>query len=235
MIQIAENLRPEYSHSFSTSLDYYFKWGKTEINLLAEGFFTRINDVFVLTDIGNDINGNMLVERRNGSGARVGGLNLEGKIAPDTKNQLQFGYTIQQSLYDEPEQWSDDPGVVPVRRMLRTPNHYGYFTFTSTPVKPLSLSATGNFTGSMLAPHFAGFIASDRLAITPSFFDLNLKGSYTFKFTGIDMQLSGGVKNIFNSYQKDLDQGPLRDASYVYGPALPRTVYIGLKFSNLSL
>jgi outer membrane receptor for ferrienterochelin and colicins len=235
MIQIAENLRPEYSHSFSSSLDYYFKWGNTEINMLAEGFLTRINDVFVLSDIGNDADGNILVERRNGSGAMVGGLNIEGKIAPDAKTQLQFGYTIQQSLYDEPEQWSDDAGVVPVRRMLRTPNHYGYFTFTSTPVKPLSLSATGNFTGSMLAPHFAGFIASDRLATTPSFFDLNLKGSYTFKFTGIDMQLSGGVKNIFNSYQKDLDQGPLRDASYVYGPALPRTVYIGLKFSNLSL
>jgi outer membrane receptor for ferrienterochelin and colicins len=235
MIQIAENLRPEYSHSFSSSLDYYFKWGNTEINMLAEGFLTRINDVFVLSDIGNDADGNILVERRNGSGAMVGGLNIEGKIAPDAKTQLQFGYTIQQSLYDEPEQWSDDAGVVPVRRMLRTPNHYGYFTLSSTPLKPLTLSATGNFTGSMLAPHYAGFVATDRLATTPSFFDLNLKGSYTFKFTGIDMQLSGGVKNIFNSFQKDLDQGPLRDASYVYGPALPRTVYIGLKFSNLSL
>lgn len=235
MIQIAENLRPEYSHSFSSSLDYYFKWGNTEINMLAEGFLTRINDVFVLSDIGNDADGNILVERRNGSGAMVGGLNIEGKIAPDAKTQLQFGYTIQQSLYDEPEQWSDDAGVVPVRRMLRTPNHYGYFTLTSTPLKPLTLSATGNFTGSMLAPHYAGFVATDRLATTPSFFDLNLKGSYTFKFTGIDMQLSGGVKNIFNSFQKDLDQGPLRDASYVYGPALPRTVYVGVKFSNLSL
>lgn len=235
LIQIADNLRPEYSHSLSTSLDYYFKWGSTEINLLAEGFFTRINDVFVLADIGNDADGNILVERRNGSGAVVGGLNLEGNIAPDTKTRLQFGYTIQQSLYDEPEQWSDDPGVTPVRRMLRTPNHYGYFTLTSTPVKPLSLSATGIFTGSMLAPHFAGFIASDRLVSTPSFFDLNLKGAYTFKLTGIDMQLSSGVKNIFNSFQKDLDQGPLRDAGYVYGPALPRTVYVGVKFSNLSL
>lgn len=235
LIEIAENLRPEYSHSFSTSLDYYFKWGNTEINFLAEGFLTRINDVFVLEDNGRDANGNIIMERRNGEGARVAGINLEGKIAPDVKTQLQFGYTIQQSLYDEPLEWSDDPMVIPVRRMLRTPNHYGYFTLMTSPVKQLDLSATGTFTGSMLAPHYAGYVESDRLVSTPSFFDLNLKGSYTFKFAGVDMQLSSGVKNVFNSFQKDLDQGPLRDAGYVYGPSLPRTVFVGVKFSNLSL
>jgi len=235
MIQLADNLRPEYSHSYSTSLDYYFRWGNTDINLLAEGFLTRINDVFVLSEIGHDAAGNIMVERRNGSGAMVSGLNIEGKIAPTSKTQLQFGYTIQQSLYDEPEAWSDDEQVEPVRRMLRTPNQYGYFTLTTFPVKPLSLSATGVYTGSMLAPHLAGFIESDRLVTTPSFFDLNLRASYTFKFSGIDMQLNSGVKNVFNSFQNDLDRGPLRDAGYVYGPALPRTIYVGLKFSNLVL
>jgi outer membrane receptor for ferrienterochelin and colicins len=235
LIEIAENLGPEYSHSFSSSLDYYFKLGDVEFNVLGEAFFTRINDVFILSETGRSSDGNIIVERRNGSGARVAGLNLEGKVAPNTKTQLQFGYTIQQSLYDEAEEWSDDPEVDPERRMLRTPNHYGYFTLTSTPVKPLTLSASGTFTGSMLAPHFAGFIVADRLVSTPSFFDLNLKGTYTFKFAGVDMQLSSGVKNVFNSFQKDLDRGPLRDAGYVYGPSLPRTFYLGVKFSNLSL
>jgi outer membrane receptor for ferrienterochelin and colicins len=67
---------------------------------------------------------------------------------------------------------------------------------------------------------------------TPEFFDLNLKASYDIKLSGITLQLSGGVKNAFNAYQKDLDKGALRDAGYIYGPSLPRTFFVGLKFNN---
>ncbi|WP_262713540.1 TonB-dependent receptor [Pedobacter aquae] len=42
-----------------------------------------------------------------------------------------------------------------------------------------------------------------------------------------------GVQNIFNSFQKDFDTGPTRDSGYVYGPARPRTFYLGLKFKSL--
>jgi outer membrane receptor for ferrienterochelin and colicins len=44
---------------------------------------------------------------------------------------------------------------------------------------------------------------------------------------------SGGVKNIFNSYQDDFDTGPTRDSNYIYGPGTPRTYFIGLKFGRL--
>jgi outer membrane receptor for ferrienterochelin and colicins len=84
----------------------------------------------------------------------------------------------------------------------------------------------------MLTPHFAGYIATDRLETTPAFLDANLKAAYDFKLNGITLQLSGGMKNIFNSYQRDLDVGPLRDAGYVYGPSTPRTVFVSVKFSN---
>lgn len=234
LIEIADDLRPEYSHSLSTSLDYYFKLGNTEVNLLAEGFYTRINDIFILTETGLSPNGHIIVERQNGSGGQVSGINFEGKIAPSTRLQLQFGYTLQQSLYNEPEQWSDDDNVAPERRMLRTPNNYGYFSLSANLTRKLLINATGTYTGSMLAPHFAGYIATDRLETTPEFMDVNLKATYDLKLNGISLQLSGGVKNIFNSYQKDLDVGPLRDAGYVYGPSIPRTVFISLKFSNLT-
>jgi len=234
LIELADNLRPEYSHSFSTSLDYYFKIGDTEANVLVEGFHTRINDIFILTETGLSPNGNIIVERQNGSGGQVSGINFEGKVAPSTKLQLQFGYTLQQSLYNEPEQWSDDDNVAPERRMLRTPNNYGYYSLSYSPIRKLLITATGTYTGSMLAPHFAGYISEDRLETTPSFLDANLKAAYDFKLNGINLQLSGGVKNIFNSYQKDLDVGPLRDAGYVYGPSMPRTTFVSLKFSNLN-
>ncbi len=234
LIEFADDLRPEYSHSLSTSLDYYFKLGNTEVNLLAEGFYTRINDIFILTETGLSPNGHIIVERQNGSGGQVSGINFEGKIAPSTRLQLQFGYTLQQSLYNEPEQWSDDDNVAPERRMLRTPNNYGYFSLSANLTRKLLINATGTYTGSMLAPHFAGYITTDRLETTPEFMDINLKATYDLKLNGINLQLSGGVKNIFNSYQKDLDVGSLRDAGYVYGPSMPRTVFVSLKFSNLT-
>lgn len=233
LIELGPNLRPEYSHSFSTSLDYYFKLGATEVNLLAEGFNTYIDDIFILTEMGMNDAGVIIMERQNGSGARVNGVNLEGKIAPSTKVQLQMGYTIQQSLYREAERWSDDDTVDPERRLLRTPNQYGYFTLQVQPTRKLLISATGTYTGSMLAPHFAGYIEKDRLETTPDFFDINLKASYDVRLNGVNLQISGGLKNIFNSYQKDLDVGPLRDSGYVYGPSLPRTSFVSFKFSNL--
>lgn len=65
---------------------------------------------------------------------------------------------------------------------------------------------------------------------TPSFFELGCKLSYDFSLykTGT-IQLSMGVQNIFNSYQKDFDRGPLRDSAYIYGPGAPRCYYAGVK------
>ena len=232
LIEIADALRPEYSHTFSTSLEYYFKIGRVETNLLVEGFSTRINDIFILVDQGGNAAGQIIMERQNGSGARVSGVNLEGKIAPSTRYQLQFGYTLQKSLYDQAERWSDDVNVGAERKLLRTPDQYGYFNMSYNVTKKLLLNFTGTYTGSMLAPHFAGYITSDRLEKTPSFADMNLKATYDVRLNGIAMQLSAGAKNVFNSYQTDLDKGALRDAGYVYGPSLPRSFFVGLKFSN---
>jgi outer membrane receptor for ferrienterochelin and colicins len=44
--------------------------------------------------------------------------------------------------------------------------------------------------------------------------------------------MNNAVKNIFNSYQQNLDKGALRDAGYVYGLSLPHSFFVGLKFTN---
>jgi len=46
------------------------------------------------------------------------------------------------------------------------------------------------------------------------------------------LELSGGVQNAFNAYQDDFDTGPRRDSDYVYGPARPRTYFLGLKIGD---
>ena len=59
------------------------------------------------------------------------GLTLEGKMAYLTKFQVQAGVTLQQSHYNEPHVWNPDAPAV--KKMMRTPNTYGYFTATYTP------------------------------------------------------------------------------------------------------
>ena len=46
------------------------------------------------------------------------------------------------------------------------------------------------------------------------------------------IELFGGVKNITNAYQDDFDSGKNRDSNYIYGPAAPRTFYIGLRLKS---
>lgn len=58
---------------------------------------------------------------------------------------------------------------------------------------------------------------------------MSCKISYEFKIMKIcRLNLHAGVKNIFNAYQKDFDQGELRDSGYIYGPSLPRSLVVGM-------
>ena len=122
MIELDENLRPEYSHSVSASADTYFNFGGVQFNLLAEGFFTRLNDVFELQKMGVNEEGILLYKRVNASGAQVAGLNLEMMIGIPKIFDIQMGYTFQKSMYLEPFRWSDD--VKAQKTMYRSPENY---------------------------------------------------------------------------------------------------------------
>jgi outer membrane receptor for ferrienterochelin and colicins len=227
IIQLAENLKAERSQSYSASVDYYKSIGEVQTNFLLEGFYTELKDVFVLEELGENEAGNLLLERRNGKGAKIAGVTAEAKAAYRWL-EVQAGATFQRNRYTEAEAWSKD--VEAQRKMFKTPDLYGYLTSTFTPIKNFSTSITGTYTGSMLVQHYAGYIAEDRNETTPSFFDLNVNVTYNIPIQKqVNLELKTGVKNIFNSYQSDLDQGPLRDAGYVYGPSLPRGFYVGCK------
>ena len=47
--------------------------------------------------------GNTVKERRNGNGARVYGVNLDGKLAHGRDVALQVGFTVQRSRYTKYE------------------------------------------------------------------------------------------------------------------------------------
>ena len=230
LITLDPKLRPEYSHSATLSSDWYRRFGAWEVNLTAEGFYTYLKDVFFLREDGYDAAGNILMVRTNANGAWVGGLNLEGKVSyqqSDFNFQLSAGYTYQQSRYTSPQQWSET--VAAQTRMLRTPDNYGYILLDIQPVHDFTISVNTKATGSMLVPHMAGYVAQDEETQTPAFWDLSLRLAYDIHlYKHYCMEISGGVKNVLDQFQRDLDKGPNRDANYIYGPTQPRTYFIGL-------
>lgn len=227
---LADGLKEERSNSFSGSIDWTTNFGHWQANLLAEAFYTDLSNVFVIESITPAIQ-----ERRNGDGARVYGVNLDAKIAHGKEASFQLGFTAQRSRYKTDEAWTEleDGTALTTKRMTRTPDYYGYFTFTSEPFKNFGFSLSGIYTGSMQVPHFAGYIEQDRMETTPEFFDCNFKLNYTFLLKEhVKLQLNAGMQNIFDQFQKDLDKGTFRDAGYFYGPTAPRSFFIGIKIMN---
>ncbi len=114
--------------------------------------------------------------------------------------------------------------------MFRTPDVYGYFTANWDITRSLKATLTGTATGPMLVQHLVGSGTDVDMAVTTqTFFDASAKFTYTFRlFSRVNLDLSAGISNIFNSYQRDFDTGNLRDSGYIYGPSMPRSVNVGL-------
>lgn len=230
--QLAKDLRPEYSHSASLSADYYVQVNDNmQLNFLAEGFYTVLDDVFALKTIRHDsITQTTWQERYNASGAVVKGISLTAKMAYKDILVLSAAYTLQSSRYKETEYWSEFEDVAGTDKLMRSPDDYGYISLDYNPIKKLGINLSGTYTGEMQVPHYAGYIEKDRMETTQRFFDLNFAVNYDFKLSKSNtLQLKLGVNNLFNSFQKDFDKGMDRDSGYIYGPTMPRTYYIGLK------
>ena len=226
-------LREERSNSFSGSVNYDLPTETFIVGFTLEGFYTHLDNVFYLQPVSADEFGS-LYEKRNGQGATVNGGTLELRGNYNRKIQLEAGITIQSSLYDDPVE--NIQGLEPMRRFLRSPNEYGYFTLSFTPDKKFSASLSSVYTGKMQLAHLAGAPEqlTDAYKTSPSFTELNAKLSYTFNLPSVDsgLELFCGIKNITNTYQSDFDSGKNRDSNYVYGPGNPRSVYVGLKLKS---
>lgn len=223
------DLKQETSHSIMGSLDFNKLIGTVNVGFLVEGFYTQLDNSFVNEFSAPDADGTVIYTRINADkGAKVQGVNVELNVVPLKAISFVAGFTMQQSKYEEAQEFDE-------KFFFRTPDNYGYFTFDWVPSKKWGFSATGNYTGSMLIPYFGMQIAEPEvgeLRESESFFDLGLKVRHNIKLNGATLQLFAGIKNMFNSYQRDFDSGIDRDPGYIYGPMEPRTIYFGLKVGN---
>lgn len=236
---LSNDLEMETSDAFTASLNYGNNTGMVQSNFLIEGFYTKLNNQFQRVNLGQQANGAFLEETRNGSGATVSGVNLEYSVSPSKYWSFQLGGTIQRAMYDEdevlfePEEGSTEFPAIIVSEFIRTPNNYGFLTTNWTPNKKLTLDLTGLYTGSMVAPLVVNDEAFIELINTPSFFDMNLRLAYKWQLKNkFSLELSGGVQNLFDSFQRDFSTGPTRDADFVYGPLRPRTFFMGIKIGD---
>jgi outer membrane receptor for ferrienterochelin and colicins len=91
----------------------------------------------------------------------------------------------------------------------------------------------------MFIPRFSNPLLSnsDEIITTKSFSDLSVKIQYNLnlKKNNTKVIIYLGVKNMLDEYQNDFDIGKFRDSNFIYGPSLPRTIYLGLKWGSNSI
>ena len=225
MVTNSPDLKEEKSYSLNSGFDYGKQIGRNLIQFSAEAFYNKLTNTFVLHEI-ERIENARIFERINGSGSKVYGLSLEIGLVLSPRFSLSSGWTFQRSRLDEPEPEFNS------REFFRTPNSYGYISMSLKSKKFVNIDISGEYTGSMKVPHYAGFIDEDRLETTLSFWVLNLKLHRPINITeNYRVSLFLGSYNVLNSYQEDLDKGVDRDSGYVFGPAKPRSFYLGFEFS----
>lgn len=237
---LSDNLESEFSNAFTASFNYIKDLNKTQINLLAEGFYTTLENPFTIVSTGASLpNGSILEESRNGSGAYVAGANFELSVSPNSDFLFQVGATVQRSIFNEKQVLFETDGSIPGEKdvildeFVRAPRVYGFLNANWTASEALKFDFTGSYTGRMIAPKVVSDSGFINLIDTESFLDITTKITYNFDLIeNVNIELNGGVQNLLNSYQNNFDSGPLRDSDFIYGPNRPRTFFFGLEFGN---
>ncbi|MBN1467077.1 TonB-dependent receptor, partial [candidate division KSB1 bacterium] len=220
IIRNRPDLRQERGHTFYGGLEYQGIVDALGVRVGINAYYTKLYDIFLLSAADDPATDEFEFYRTNGAGSRVRGVELEFGLRCRTL-ELLTGITVQSSLLDESE---PNFGATTI---FRTPDVYGSARCSYELSDQLNLMLTAKYTGSMIVPHYAGYIAEDRLERTKTFLTLDLIVSYAIPLGSLVGTLSGGVYNILNHFQDDFDLGIHRDAGYVYGPLVPRRILVG--------
>jgi outer membrane receptor for ferrienterochelin and colicins len=221
VIRNSHKLNEERGHTLYGGFEYQSIIDVVGVKLSLNGFYTRIDDTFLLTEADDPATDEFEFTRINGSGSKVQGAEVELGVRM-RKAELLSGVTIQSSRLEEAE---PDFGS---KYIFRTPNIYGSMRLTYDVSDRFNMTFAGKYTGSMHVPHYAGYIDEDRLEKTKTFLTFDLIASYKIPLAGDFFgTFTAGIYNITNDFQDDFDSGVFRDAGYIYGPLIPRRVLFG--------
>ena len=227
-ITLSPDLQQERSRSLNASVTYDKMFKKLITGFTFNGFYTQLTNAFTLENIGEDAFGEQF-EKRNGNNAEVYGLTVEYRLNYNKQIQVESGFTLQESRFDNPVTVID--GFNPESRFMRTPNLYGFASLDFDPNEKWDININYVLTGPMLVPHFAGAPnqLTDEIISSETFNNISIRIERNTEWLkNSDSSVYAGVKNVLNSYQSNFDIGKNRDSGFVYGPALPRTFFVGL-------
>lgn len=238
-VLLSENLEKETSDALTASWTYTKVVGKQQLEVNVQGFYTQLNNPFVLVNTGSQLpNGSIIEEVRNGKGAVVAGVNTEINYALGTRWVVQTGATFQSTRFDEeqvlfePENGGEGQ-LVSSQRFMRMPNAYGFGNLTYEYSDGWQFSLSNVVTGGMIVPEILQESGNLVLRNSDVFWDATIKASHHFHIGRyLHIEASAGIQNFLNSYQDDFQRGPTRDSDYVYGPDRPRTYFFSIKISN---
>jgi outer membrane receptor for ferrienterochelin and colicins len=224
IIRLDPDLREERSTNYMLGAEWRPQAGKGQALFELNGFYTGLSDLFFAKENNEPATGAFEFLKVNQGDARVYGMEANAGWGIGDDFILQSGVVFQRARYAEPE-----PNFGSLD-FFRTPNRYANLTLSWTTARLGTVFVGARYTGSMKAPHYAGYIHEDRLETTPSFVTLDASIGYPMYVAG-NRRLTATVagRNLTNAFQRDLDQGMFRDANYVYGPRFPRSVSVGLR------
>lgn len=222
----AADLQEERSFSTLLSATWNPAFAEGKMTLEATGFYTGLDGTFTNSAVQSDpVAGDKFRLRYNGPDAEVGGVELNIGALPLPNLRIDAGYVMQFARYKSPVVLFDDGAgtVVAERDFMETPRHYAVVQATYTRVETGSVAISAVYTGPMKEINLRTGILNDR---TPHFLVWNATVSRSFQWSPRSTTtLMLGVKNLFDSRQKDLESGVNRDPYYLYGPRTPRTVF----------
>jgi outer membrane receptor for ferrienterochelin and colicins len=218
LIQLDPNLREERATNVMAGLEWKPTAGRGQALVELNAFHTRLTNLFHAIEDDDPATSALEMLKTNVGGAQVYGVeaNLGWGMGDDLV--FQGGMVLQRAAFDTPE---PDFGS---REFFRTPRRYGNLTARWTSHDGWELFGGMKFTGRMKAPHYAGFITENRLETTRPFATIDVSVGHRVVFGPRALVITVSGRNLTDAYQRDLDRGPLRDASYVYGPRFPRSV-----------
>lgn len=232
VVRLADDLQPERSHAIDIAVVQQPEHG---LGFTLDAFTTVLQRPFVTTLTAERVPGSdaWVAVKRNGEPALVGGVHAELRF-DDATWSSPTTFTFQAAATAQVARFLREGGeeiVDTVRRarFARTPELYGSWLATYIPVDRLTLACNGVVTGPMLVPNERTL----DVRTSPTMVDVGVRASYRLPlWDGVGIDVTAGMHNVFDVYQRDLERGASRDGSYIYGPVRPRTTYVGLTIST---
>lgn len=227
VIRNSPDLREERSYSLSGGLEYLGILKTIPMMLSLTTFYTRLNDSFTEQFIAKE--GNIeRWERVNSDGAGIKGVEIDLGVRPLSSCEIRGGVTYKNSRYDSPHK------NFATTHFLRTSDLTGNIRLAFDLNRRITAYVHGDYLGKANIPHEIAVDGQAEplllLVESPSYYQIDFGVGWKIPLNnGLNTKLNIGIKNVFDAYQEDLDQGANRDPAYVYGPTRPRTLFFGIE------